>query len=53
MTQAAVRRAVARLEAHLGYPRFERHAHGVVPTPRAHDLRQRVEASVQALEQAL
>lgn len=52
VTQAAVSRAVARLEAHLGYPLFERHAHGVVPTPRAHDLRRRVEASVLALEQA-
>lgn len=52
VTQAAVSRAIARLEAHLGYPLFERHAHGVVPTARAQDLRQRVEASVQALEQA-
>lgn len=52
VTQAAVSRAVARLETHLGYPLFERHAQGVAPTARALDLRQRIEASVQALEHA-
>lgn len=52
VTQAAVSRAVARLEKHLGYPLFERRAQGVLPTARALELRQRIEASVDALEQA-
>jgi DNA-binding transcriptional LysR family regulator len=52
VTQAAVSRAVARLERHLGYPLFERHAQGVLPTARALALRQRIEGSVDALEQA-
>jgi DNA-binding transcriptional LysR family regulator len=52
VTQAAVSRAVARLEERLGYPLFERHAQGVLPTARALDLRQRIEPHVDALEQA-
>lgn len=52
VTQAAVSRAVARLEKRLGFPLFERHAQGVVPTARALDFRLRIEASVDALEHA-
>lgn len=52
VTQAAVSRAVARLERHLGYPLFDRHAQGVLPTARARALRERIESSVDALEQA-
>lgn len=52
VTQAAISRAVARLEAHLGHPLFERHAQGVLPNARAVNLRQRVEMSVDALEHA-
>lgn len=52
VTQAAVSRAVTRLERHLGFSLFERHAQGVVPTARALDLRQRIEANVDALEHA-
>lgn len=52
VTQAAVSRAVARLERHVGYPLFDRHAQGVLPTGRALELRQRIEASVDTLEQA-
>jgi LysR family transcriptional regulator, glycine cleavage system transcriptional activator len=52
VTQAAVSRAVARLEGRLGHALFERHAQGVVPTARALDLRQRIEAGVDAIEQA-
>lgn len=52
VTQAAVSRAVARLEEHVGHALFERSAQGVLPTARALDLRQRVEANVEALEQA-
>lgn len=52
VTQAAVSRAVSRLEAHLGHALFDRHAQGVLPNARALDLRQRVEGPVDALEQA-
>jgi LysR family transcriptional regulator, glycine cleavage system transcriptional activator len=52
VTQGAVSRAVARLEAHLGYPLFERSALGVVPTARALELRARIEPGVDALERA-
>ena len=52
VTQAAVSRAVARLERHLGYALFERRSLGVVPTPRALALRARIEASVDTLERA-
>ncbi|WP_425258963.1 LysR substrate-binding domain-containing protein [Rubrivivax sp. RP6-9] len=52
VTQAAVSRAVARLEKHLGYALFERRAQGVLPTARALELRQRIEHSVDAIEQA-
>lgn len=52
VTQAAVSRAVARLEERLGHPLFERSAQGVLPTARALDLRQRIEPNVDALEQA-
>jgi LysR family transcriptional regulator, glycine cleavage system transcriptional activator len=52
VTQAAVSRAVARLEDRLGCVLFDRHAQGVLPTARALDLRQRIEPSVAALEQA-
>lgn len=52
VSQAAVSRAVGRLEERLGYPLFERHAQGVLPTARALDLRQRIEPHVDALEQA-
>lgn len=52
VTQAAVSRAVARLERHLGYPLFDRHAQGVLPNARALELRQRIEAGVDAIEQA-
>jgi DNA-binding transcriptional LysR family regulator len=52
VTQAAVSRAVARLEERLGQPLFDRNAQGVLPTARALDLRQRIEPSVDALERA-
>jgi LysR family transcriptional regulator, glycine cleavage system transcriptional activator len=52
VTQAAVSRAVARLERHLGYPLFQRHAQGVVPTPQALELRRRIEPGVDAIERA-
>lgn len=52
VTQAAVSRAVARLETHVGFPLFERHAQGVLPTDRALALRQRIEPNVDALELA-
>ena len=52
VTQAAVSRAIARLEDRLGYPLFDRHAQGVLPTARALDLRQRIEQGVDAIEQA-
>lgn len=52
VTQAAVSRAVARLEERLGFALFDRHAQGVLPTARALDLRQRIEPNVEALEQA-
>ena len=52
VTQAAVSRAIARLEEHLGYALFDRHAQGVLPTARALDLRQRIEPGVDALERA-
>ncbi len=52
VTQAAVSRAVARLEKHLGFPLFERRAQGVRPTARALDLQGRIEDSVEAIEQA-
>jgi DNA-binding transcriptional LysR family regulator len=50
VTQAAVSRAIARLEKHLGFPLFERRTQGVLPTTRALDLRQRIEGSVQVIE---
>jgi LysR family glycine cleavage system transcriptional activator len=52
VTQAAVSRAVARLEGRLGHTLFERSAQGVLPTARGLDLRRRIEPSVDALEQA-
>lgn len=52
VTQAAVSRAIARLERHVGHPLFERRAQGVLPTPRAVDLRSRIEGSVDAIEHA-
>lgn len=52
VTQAAVSRAIARLEKHLGYPLFERRTQGALPTARAADLRQRIEGSVDAIEHA-
>ena len=52
VTQAAVSRAVARLERHMGYPLFDRSARGVLAAGRALDLRQRIEASVDEIEHA-
>lgn len=52
VTQTSVSRAIARLEEHVGYPLFERHAQGVSPTARAQTLRERIESPVETLEQA-
>ena len=52
VTQAAVSRAIARLEKHLGFPLFERRAQGVLPTARALDLQRRIQGSVDAIEHA-
>ena len=52
VTQAAVSRAVLRLERRLGCTLFERSAQGVTPTAPARALRERIEPSVLQLEQA-
>jgi len=52
VTQAAVSRAIARLERHVGHLLFERQAQGVVPTAQALALRRRIEPGVDAIEQA-
>jgi DNA-binding transcriptional LysR family regulator len=52
VTQAAVSRAVLRLERRLGCTLFERSAQGVTPTAQARALRERIEPSVLQLEQA-
>lgn len=52
VTQAAVSRAVARLESHLGVQLLDRAATGVRLTPAGSELRGQVEAPVAALEAA-
>ncbi|WP_382328311.1 LysR family transcriptional regulator [Hydrogenophaga sp. UC242_50] len=52
VTQAAVSRAVARLEKHLGVQLLDRAASGVRLTPAGADLRRQVEGPVAALEAA-
>lgn len=52
VTQAAVSRAVLRLEAHLGQDVFTRSGAGVQLTPAGVELRRRVERPVAALEDA-
>ena len=52
VTQAAVSRAVLRLERRLGAALFERSAQGVVPNARALALRERIEPSLAELERA-
>ncbi len=52
VTQAAVSRAVLRLEKRLGCSLFERGAQGVVPNAQAQALRARIEPGVLQLEQA-
>jgi LysR family transcriptional regulator, glycine cleavage system transcriptional activator len=52
VTQAAVSRAVGRLEKRIGRPLFERSAQGVAPTAAARALRARIEPSLLSLEQA-
>jgi LysR family glycine cleavage system transcriptional activator len=52
VTQAAVSRAVLRLEQRLGCSLFERGAQGVVPNAQARALRARIEPGVLQLEQA-
>jgi len=52
VTQAAVSRAVARLERRVGCPLFERSAQGVEPNAVARALRARIEPSLIALERA-
>jgi LysR family glycine cleavage system transcriptional activator len=52
VTQAAVSRAVARLEKHLGVQLFDRATTGVRLTPAGIELRRQVEAPVAALEAA-
>lgn len=43
VTQAAVSRAVLRLERRVGFPLFDRSAQGVVPNAQAQALRARIE----------
>lgn len=52
VTQAAVSRAVLRLERRVGGPLFERSAQGVVPNAQAQALRARIEPSLVELERA-
>lgn len=52
VTQAAVSRAVARLEAHLGVQLMDRAVNGVRLTPAGAELRRQVEGPVAALEAA-
>lgn len=52
VTQAAVSRAVLRLEAQLGQDVFQRSGAGVRLTPAGEELRRRVEKPVAALEEA-
>lgn len=52
VTQAAVSRAVLRLERRVGFPLFERSAQGVVPNAQALALRARIEPSLNELERA-
>lgn len=52
LTQAAVSRAVQRLEQHLGLVVFERSGAGVSLTPAGRELRRRTDRHVQALETA-
>lgn len=52
VTQAAVSRAVLRLERRVGSPLFERSAQGVVPNAQAQALRARIEPSLIELERA-
>lgn len=53
VTQAAVGRAVLRLEGRIGTPLFGRSAQGVVPNAQAQALRARIEPSLVELERAL
>lgn len=52
VTQAAVSRAVLRLERRVGIPLFDRSAQGVVPNAQAQALRARIEPSLLELERA-
>jgi LysR family glycine cleavage system transcriptional activator len=52
VTQAAVSRAVLRLERRIGFVLFERNAQGVVPNAQALALRARIEPSLLELERA-
>lgn len=52
VTQAAVSRAVLRLERRLGCALFERSAQGVVPNAAARALRERIEPHLRELEHA-
>lgn len=52
VTQAAVSRAVLRLEERIGTPLFERSTQGVVPNAQAQALRARIEPSLVELERA-
>ena len=52
VSQAAVSRAVLRLERRVGFPLFERSAQGVVPNAQAQALRARIEPSLAELERA-
>lgn len=52
VTQAAVSRAVLRLERRVGFPLFDRSAQGVVPNAQAQALRARIEPSLLELERA-
>lgn len=52
VSQAAVSRAVARLEGRLGITLFDRSAQGVTPNTRAQALRERIEPSLDEIERA-
>jgi LysR family transcriptional regulator, glycine cleavage system transcriptional activator len=52
VSQAAVSRAVARLEGRLGITLFDRSAQGVTPNAQAQALRERIEPSLNEIERA-
>lgn len=53
VTQAAVSRAVLRLEERLGCSLFERTSYGIVPTERGREFQSLVQAPVAALENSI